>query len=81
MRIFVPVPYRAASASTLRQPRSTHWKIASKRGPLRRFRRFIESNDRVERCICNRWIDEACIGAIVVSALYFLPVLMPLLIK
>ncbi len=80
MRIFVPVPLRAASSGAVRQPRSAHWKIASQRGPLRRVRRFIESDDRVERCVCARWVDGACIGAVVVSLLYFLPLLMPLLI-
>ena len=81
MRIFVPVPLRAASSGAIRQPRSAHWKIASKRGLLRRFRHFVESSGWVERCICNTWIDGACIGAIVVSVLYFLPVLMPLLME
>jgi len=57
------------------------WKIASKRGVLRRFRRFIESDGRVERCICNKWIDRACIGTIVVSVLYFVPILVTLLME
>jgi len=81
MRLFVPLPLRAAPSRAVRQPRSVQWKIASKRGLLRRFRHFVESNGRIERCICNTWIDEACIGAIVVSALYFLPVLVPLLLE
>ena len=81
MRIFVPVPLRVAPSSAVRRPRSVHWKIASKRGLLRRFRHFVESSGWVERCICNRWIDGACIGVIVVSVLYFLPVLMPLLLE
>jgi hypothetical protein len=119
MRIFAPLPVRGAPARAVRQPRSVQWKIASKRGLLRRFRHFIESageriprgmprgmrartnggvpfKDRsfsaacwgelqssgwVERYVCNKWIDEACIGAIVVSVLYFLPVLMPLFLE
>jgi hypothetical protein len=119
MRIFVPIPLRVAPSRAVRQPRSVQGKIASKRGLLRRFRHFIESDgeriprglprggraktkgvvpfkDRsfsaacrgklqssgwVERYFCNKWIDEACIGAIVVSILYFLPVLLPLLIE
>ena len=79
MRVFVPVPLRLASSRAARRPRSVEWKIASKRGLLRRLRHFVESSDRVERCICNSWIDGACIGIIVVSVLYFLPVLTPLL--
>jgi hypothetical protein len=80
MKIFAPVPLRVAPSSALRQSRAVHWKIAAKRGLLRRFRYFIESS-RVERCICNRWIDGACIGVLVVSTLYFLPILMPLLLE
>jgi hypothetical protein len=41
----------------------------------------LQSSGWVERYFCNKWIDEACIGAIVVSILYFLPVLLPLLIE
>ncbi len=81
MRVFVPVPLRLASSSAARRPRPVECKIASKRGVLRRLRHFGESNRRFERYICNRWIDEACIGVIVASVLYFLPVLMPLLLK
>lgn len=81
MRIFVSVPLRAASSGAVRQPRSVHWKIASKRGLLRRFRRFIESGGWIERYFCTAWIDGACIGTIVASLLYFLPVLMPLLME
>ena len=81
MKVFVPVPFRFASSSAARRPRSVEWKIASKRGLLRRFRHFIESSGWVERCICNTWIDGACIVVVVVSALYFLPVLVPLLLE
>jgi hypothetical protein len=81
MKIFVPVPIRVASSSAARRSRAVEWKIASKRGLFPRFRHFIESNGRVERCVCNRWIDEACVGVIVVSALYFLPILVPLLLE
>ena len=44
MRIFVPLPLRIAPSRAVRQPRSVQWKIASKRGLLRRFRHFIESD-------------------------------------
>ena len=81
MKSFVPVPLRLASSSAVRRPRSVEWKIASKRGLLRRLWHFFESNGRFERCICSGWIDGACIGVIVFSILYFLPVLMPLLLK
>ncbi len=81
MKIFAPVPLRVAASSAVRRPRSVQWKIASKRGLLRRFRHFVESSGRVERYVCNKWIDGACIGVIVGSVLYFLPILMPLLLE
>jgi hypothetical protein len=81
MKILAPLPLRVAPSSAVERPRSVQWKIASKRGLFRRFRHFVESSGRVERCICNKWIDGACIGVIVVSILYFLPILMPLLLK
>jgi hypothetical protein len=52
-----------------------HFSIASKRSLLRRFQHFIESNDW-ETYFCHKWIDKACIGAIVVSVTYFISVLM-----
>jgi hypothetical protein len=81
MKVFVPVPLRLASSRAARRPGAVEWKIAAKRGWLRRFRHFIESSGGVERCICNKRIDGACIGVIVVSVLYFLPILVPLLLE
>ena len=81
MKIFAPLPLRVASSRVVRQPGSVQWKIASRRGLLWRFRHFIESSGWVERYFCNKWIDEACIGGIIVSVLYFLPVLMPLFLE
>jgi hypothetical protein len=81
MKIFAPVPLRVAPSSAVRQSGSVQWKIASKRGLLRRFRHFIESSDWVERYFCDKWIDEVCIGALVISVLYFVPFLMPLFLK
>ena len=80
MRIFVPVPLRVVPSSAVRRPRSVQWGIASKRGPLRRFRRFIESSNWIERNFFGKWIDGACVGVIIVSVLYFLPILMSLLL-
>jgi hypothetical protein len=42
---------------------------------LRRFRTFIESTDWERRYLCHWGIDRACLGVILLSALYFLPVL------
>jgi hypothetical protein len=42
---------------------------------LRRFQTFIESTDWERRYLCDRRIDRACLGVIVLSVLYFLPVL------
>lgn len=41
---------------------------------LRRFQAFIESTDWERRYLCSRQIDRACLGVVLLSALYFLPV-------
>ena len=81
MKILAPVLLRVTPSSAVRQSRSVQWKIASKRGLLRRFRHFVESSGWVERYFCNKWIDEACIGVLVISVLYFVPFLLPLFFK
>jgi hypothetical protein len=77
MKIIAPVPIPVAYSRAFRQPRSAQVKITSTRDVRRRVRRLIESSGQVERYLCSRWVDTACIGAIVVSVLYFFPLLMP----
>lgn len=50
-----------------------------KKSLLKRFQHFIESTDWEERYLCNHWIDKMCIGGIVVSMIYFTPLLMSII--
>lgn len=81
MKIFATVPVKMVSSRAIRQPGRVQCKIASKRNLLRRFERFIESTDWDERYLCSKWIDKACIGVLVISMLYFLPVLAPIFLR
>jgi hypothetical protein len=78
MNTLTTVPVRAASIA-LMQPRLMHYKITAKKSLLRRFQHFIESTDWEERYLCNHWIDKMCIGGIVASVIYFLPLLMSII--
>ena len=69
------VPVRAATSIAIRQPRLVHYKITDRKGLLRRFQHFIESTDWEERYLCNHWIDKMCLGGIVASMIYFIPIL------
>jgi len=60
-----------AHGQTVIRVRRTPFKPRS----LRRFQTFIESTDWEHRYLCNRRIDRACLGVVLFSALYFLPVL------
>ena len=73
MKTFIAVPVTVTASRAIRQPRAVRFRLASKRSPLARFRRFIESTDWEKRYLCSRWIDKVCLGGIVVSALYFVP--------
>ncbi len=81
MKMVASIPRRAVPASAAWRSRPVQWTIASKQDLSRRVHHFAESKGRVERYLCTSWIDGACIGAIVVSILYFLPVLLPLLME
>ncbi len=55
------------------------YRIAAKENPIRRFQHFIESSDWEDRYLCNRRIDKMCLAIIIISLLYFLPVLVSIL--
>ena len=55
------------------------YRIAAKENPIRRFQHFIESSDLEDRYLCNRRIDKMCLAIIIISLLYFLPVLVSIL--
>lgn len=48
---------------------------------LRSFQTFIESTDWERRYLCHRRIDRACLGVILLSALYFLPVMISVFLR
>jgi hypothetical protein len=74
-------PFTTVSPRVVRQSRIVHCTIVSKRSALRRFHRFIESTDWDERYLNNKWIDKICLGGIVISLLYFVPVMAPIFLK
>ena len=76
MRTMVTVSSRA-----IRQSRSVACKIAYKRGLPRRVQHLIEWADWEERYLCSPWIDKLCLGVIVISLLYFVPVLAPIILE
>ena len=75
------VPVRTAASIAIRQPGLVRYKITAQKSLLRRFQHFIESTDWEERYLCNHWIDKMCLGGIVVSVIYFIPVLAHFLLK
>jgi hypothetical protein len=75
MKPFMTVPITVAPSGTIRQPGTVRYRLALKRSLLRGFHHFIESTDWEERYLCNRRIDNICIGEIVVSIIYFTPLL------
>ena len=49
---------------------------------LKRLRRIIEYSDWDERILSyEKWLNRGCIGVIIVSALYFFPVVIKVLLK
>ncbi len=81
MKIFATVPVKVFSSRAIRRPRVVNCKISSRRSLMRRFERFIESTNWDEKCLRSQWIDKVCIGALFISMLYFLPVLVSLFLR
>ncbi|MCX5819140.1 MAG: hypothetical protein NT047_04440 [Deltaproteobacteria bacterium] len=75
MKTFSTVPVRAGSSRVVGPAGAAHCKIAAKRSLLKRFQHFIESTDWEDRYLCHPRIDKICLGVIVISILYFIPVL------
>jgi len=56
--------------------------LFSRPSTLEKFRHFIESADWDEDLIhYQKWIDRACLGFVIFSVLYFVPVLIFTLLK
>jgi len=67
-----------------RQPKTGDVVIAEvdgEKGLLKPFQHFIETTDWEERYLCNQWIDKMCLCGIVVSIIYFAPILLASLLK
>jgi hypothetical protein len=67
------------SSKTIRHPGLLRYKIANEKSLLGRFRHFIESTDWEERYLCNHWVDKICLGGVVASLIYFIPLLFSIL--
>jgi len=70
-----------SAAIAIRRSRLIPYKITVKKSLLRRFRHFIESTDWEDRYLCNSRIDGICLTVIIVSMLYFLPILITIILK
>ena len=81
MKTCVAIPAMANSLRAIRQLRAVQYRWSSKRNWLRSFQHFIESTNWEERYLCNHWIDKIFLGGIVVSMIYFIPVLAHFLLK
>jgi hypothetical protein len=81
MKTFIPIPVPITSSRAIRQPRAVQYRLALKRSWLRRFQHFIESTDWDQKYLCNKLIDEICLGVIILSILYFVSVLAPVFLK
>jgi hypothetical protein len=64
------------------QPRTTACRTFSKPSLLKRFRYLIEYTDWDEKLLNQeKWINKICFGFIILSSLYFVPVLVLSLLK
>jgi hypothetical protein len=79
MNTITTFPVRAATSIAIRQPRPVHCEIAAKKSLPKRFQHFIETTDWEERYLCNHWIDKMCLCGIVISMIYFAPLLMSII--
>jgi hypothetical protein len=75
MKTLASVPVKATTSMLVRQPRLVYCKITAKKSLLKRCEHFIESTDWEERYLCNHWIDKICLGGIITSMIYLIPVL------
>ncbi len=81
MKTFVTVPLAEAPSKAIRQPQAVYCKIGAKRSLLKRFQLFIESTDWEERYLCHRRIDQISLGIIIISLIYFVPLLGSMILR
>lgn len=74
---------RAPNSSRLIwRPRATAYGTYSQQSLLKRFRYFIESTNWEEKLLSRgKWFDKLCVGCIIISVLYFIPVLVLSILK
>ena len=70
MSILKTVPLSTTSSRTIQQSKEVLCKILSERALISRFQHFIESTDWDEY-LCHKLIDKFCLGAIILSIIYF----------
>jgi hypothetical protein len=63
------------SSRVIRQPRFKDYRTCPGFSLPARVRRFIETTDWDERYLCHKRIDQACLGVLIVSILYFVHIL------
>lgn len=64
------------------RPRATAYETNSQRSLLKRFRYFIERTNWDEMLFRRgKWFDKLCVGYIIFSVLYFIPVLVLSIVK
>jgi hypothetical protein len=81
MKTFVPIPVTVTSPRAIRQPRAVQYRMASKRSLLTRFQHFIETTDWEERYLYDKVIDKICLGVVIMSLIYFAPILVSICVK
>lgn len=70
MNMLTTVPLSTTSLRTAQHPEDMLCKILSERTLISRFQHFIESTDWDEY-LCHKLIDKFCLGAIILSIIYF----------
>jgi hypothetical protein len=69
------------SSRWTRQTRSATYGTLYKQPLIKRFRYVIEETDWDKRFFCNHRIDQVCIGVIIASVFYFIPLLIHVFIR
>jgi len=70
------------SSLVIRRPQATAYGTYSQQSVLKRFRYFIERTNWDEMLLRRgKWFDKICVGHIIFSVLYFIPVLVLSILK
>jgi hypothetical protein len=70
------------SSRVTRWPQANSHRIYSRPSLRTRFRRFIETSAWDEKLLSQeKWFHRICLGSLIISVLYFLPVLIASVLK